>query len=142
MKTKRDVAMLILMNKEGKFLLQHRAEHLERWPGIWGLFGGGIEEGETPEEGFMREIREELSYRVENPRLLLSEDFDGKYAFGKKYLFTCVHDESQEICLCAESQAYGWFNLDEIKNLKDTRIHESDFANIVKILENPKLYKL
>lgn len=142
MKTKRDVAMLILKNKEGKFLLQHRAEHLERWPGIWGLFGGGIEEGETPEEGFLREIREELGYNAENPRLLLSEEFDGKHSFGMKHLFTCVHDESQELCLCAESQAYGWFNLDEIENIKDTNIHKSDFANIKKIMQNPELYDL
>lgn len=30
------------------------------WQGKVGFFGGGLEEGETPEEGALREIREEL----------------------------------------------------------------------------------
>ena len=133
---KRDVAILMLFNKEGKVLLQHRAEHLERWPGYWGFFGGGIDEGETPEEGFKREIMEELGYRVEKPELLLQEEYGGQHGYyGMKYVYTCEHDETQEFKLCYESQGYGWFGLEEIEKLKDNRLHSEDYQSIMRIIE-------
>lgn len=33
------------------------------FPGCWGFFGGSIDEGETPEEAFRRELFEEIGYR-------------------------------------------------------------------------------
>lgn len=138
MKTKRDVAMLILKNKEGKFLLQHRAEHLERWPGKWGFFGGGIDEGETPEEGFKREIWEELGYKVNNPCLLHRIEYSGVDYFGERFLFTCELDESQEFSLCSESQALGWFDIEEIKNQEKLILNKFDYENIMRLIDDVK----
>ncbi len=61
------VAIAILYQK-GRFLLQLRDDI----PGIlyrghWGLFGGHIESGETPEEALKRELLEEISYAVRSP---------------------------------------------------------------------------
>ncbi|MCB0884624.1 MAG: NUDIX domain-containing protein [Propionibacteriaceae bacterium] len=39
-------------------------------PGLWQLPGGGLEQGETPSEGVMREIMEESSQRVRISRLI------------------------------------------------------------------------
>ena len=39
-------------------------------PGLWQLPGGGLERGETPSEGVMREIMEESSQRVRISRLI------------------------------------------------------------------------
>lgn len=33
------------------------------FPGCWGFFGGSIDEGETPEDAFRRELFEEIGYR-------------------------------------------------------------------------------
>jgi 8-oxo-dGTP pyrophosphatase MutT (NUDIX family) len=44
------------------FYLQKRDENAERSPGLFGFFGGGIEEGESVDEAMMREIKEELNY--------------------------------------------------------------------------------
>lgn len=126
-KTKRDIALLIIINKEGKLLLQHRSEHLERWPGYWGFFGGGIEEGETPEEGLKREIHEELGYRVENHKLLLEQDFVGKNHWGVRYIYACEHDESQEFILCSESQGCDWYHVNDLDGIK---LHREDYKTI------------
>ena len=43
-------------------------------PGRWGLFGGALTDGETPACGLTRELYEELSIRVPQPRLLWTVD--------------------------------------------------------------------
>lgn len=56
---------LAMVEKDGQWLLQLR-DDLE-WivaPGCWGLFGGHMEPGETPEEALRRELLEEISWRA------------------------------------------------------------------------------
>ena len=57
----------ILMNGDGRILLQHRDDNPNiRYPGHWALFGGSIEDGESPYAAAGREILEETGYNVEN----------------------------------------------------------------------------
>ncbi|MDH4247734.1 MAG: NUDIX domain-containing protein [Deltaproteobacteria bacterium] len=51
---------LALVRRRGKVLMIRRADSLARLPGYWGLPGGVLEQGESPCEGAMRELREEL----------------------------------------------------------------------------------
>ncbi len=59
----------LIVDAEGRFLLQHRDDKPEiAHPGLWGSFGGRVEphetdQRETPEEGFLRELREELCWQ-------------------------------------------------------------------------------
>jgi 8-oxo-dGTP diphosphatase len=58
-----EVAVCILYTSDDRFLLQLRDEVPNIiYPGCWGLFGGHIEAGETPEIAVVREIQEEISY--------------------------------------------------------------------------------
>lgn len=57
---KRDVS-LIFFYRNDKILVQDR-RNLRKLGELWGFFGGKIEDGETPEEGLVREVKEELSY--------------------------------------------------------------------------------
>jgi 8-oxo-dGTP diphosphatase len=54
---------ICLLYREGKLLMQLR-DNIPTilYPGIWGLFGGHIEAGETPEIAVVREIFEEITY--------------------------------------------------------------------------------
>lgn len=54
---------LALLERDGLWLLQLR-DDIEGIvaPGCWGLFGGHLEPGESPEEGLRRELQEEISY--------------------------------------------------------------------------------
>ncbi|MFM2304558.1 MAG: hypothetical protein RLZZ135_1970 [Cyanobacteriota bacterium] len=61
-----EVALAILPS-DGKFLMQLR-DNIPTilYPGLWGLFGGHIEAGETPEIAVEREVMEEIGYQVTN----------------------------------------------------------------------------
>jgi 8-oxo-dGTP diphosphatase len=63
-----EVAIAILPY-EGKFLMQLR-DNIPTilYPGLWGLFGGHIEAGETPEIAVEREIMEEIGYQIKDPK--------------------------------------------------------------------------
>ena len=63
-----EVAIAILPY-DGKFLMQLR-DNIPTilYPGLWGLFGGHIEAGETPEVAVEREIFEEIGYQIREPQ--------------------------------------------------------------------------
>ena len=78
MKKIRPQCGLLIENAKGEILLQLRDDKpgLE-YPNCWGTFGGQVEEGETPQEALIREIREELDYDVERPELYRVYSFEG-----------------------------------------------------------------
>lgn len=53
---------------EVAFYLQKRDAHAKRSPNLFGMFGGGLESNETPQEALMREVQEELTYVPQAPR--------------------------------------------------------------------------
>ncbi|MCT7949107.1 NUDIX hydrolase [Ancylothrix sp. C2] len=57
------VALAILYNKNGQFLMQLR-DNIPTivHPGKWSFFGGHLEPGEVPAEGVKRELLEEIGY--------------------------------------------------------------------------------
>jgi len=70
----KEIAQIIFEDDYGEILLYLR----DNKPGIpfpqhWDLFGGHVEEGETPEQALLREIKEELNIELED------------YKFFRKY---------------------------------------------------------
>jgi len=56
-----DAAVALLVLEDGRYLMQQRDQKPGIfYPGHWGLFGGGIESGETAEMALRRELHEEL----------------------------------------------------------------------------------
>ena len=58
------VGVFAVIEREGRYLLAHRNDI--DW---WNLVGGGLEYGETVEEGLAREVREEVGADIEMVRL-------------------------------------------------------------------------
>jgi 8-oxo-dGTP diphosphatase len=54
---------------DGNFLMQLR-DNIPTIlsPGLWGLFGGHLEVGETPEIAVEREVLEEIGYQMQDPK--------------------------------------------------------------------------
>jgi len=114
----RDVSVLILYTLTGHILLQHRTDDAVRLPGYWAFFGGGIEQGENPTEALKREILEELSHLVQNPKFLLAQTFseEGNDYDNTKYVF--VEEYQGQSLQLGEGQAMGWFLPHETHALK------------------------
>ena len=55
---------------DGKVLLVKRSPQRQFYPNVWDLFGGHVEEGESPEDASRREALEELQVEIESPRFL------------------------------------------------------------------------
>jgi 8-oxo-dGTP pyrophosphatase MutT (NUDIX family) len=55
----RRIASVVLVDPRGWLLLQERDEHPRVDPEMWSPVGGGIDEGESDEEGALRELEEE-----------------------------------------------------------------------------------
>ena len=73
------VVGLILL-EDGRYLMQKRSQLPGIfYPGHWGLFGGGVEPGETAEAALVRELREELAM----------EGFDATYFTEFTFDFGC-----------------------------------------------------
>ena len=54
---------LAMLQREGRWLMQLRDEiPTIVAPGCWGLFGGHLDPGETPEQALRRELLEEISW--------------------------------------------------------------------------------
>jgi 8-oxo-dGTP diphosphatase len=54
---------LAMLGREGRWLLQLRDDIAGIVaPGTWGLFGGHLDPGETPEQALRRELMEELAW--------------------------------------------------------------------------------
>jgi 8-oxo-dGTP diphosphatase len=68
----RRISKAIFYNKD-KFLIQQRDSHLNKYPNIWTLFGGNINNNESPEECLKREMLEELNYQIHDVKLLFTK---------------------------------------------------------------------
>jgi 8-oxo-dGTP pyrophosphatase MutT (NUDIX family) len=67
---------VMLVDAQGRVLLQERDEHAPIDPDRWGLSGGHLEPGEDPESGAYREVEEETGVRLEPGTLELFETFE------------------------------------------------------------------
>jgi 8-oxo-dGTP pyrophosphatase MutT (NUDIX family) len=113
------VANVALIDQNNKILLLKRSRNLKQ-PEYWGLVGGLVDAGETPESAAIREVTEETGMDI-SP-IELSDAY--KFLIEKE-------DENIEICLfksvvkvpieitldAYEHSEYRWFDLDEISNI-------------------------
>ena len=67
----RSFACVILVDPEGRVLLQERDGNAPIDPDTWGMPGGHLEPGEQPETGAYRELREETGLRLSPGTLTL-----------------------------------------------------------------------
>ena len=70
------VAALLVL-EDGRYIMQLRDDIASIWyPGHWGLFGGGVDDGEDEIAALRRELWEELELKVGEPRHFATLDYD------------------------------------------------------------------
>ena len=112
----------ILQVADGRYLLQKR-DNIEGifYPGFWGLFGGGIEPGESPEAGLRRELKEELAIEVDDISLFSRTVLDFEFAgYGEcvRWTFTAVLPTSDIASLTlGEGAGLSYFTAAEVLGL-------------------------
>jgi 8-oxo-dGTP pyrophosphatase MutT (NUDIX family) len=60
------LASALLRTHDGNFIMFRRAYHKTLFPGLFGAVGGCVQSGETYQEGFAREVLEEIGINVHN----------------------------------------------------------------------------
>jgi 8-oxo-dGTP diphosphatase len=111
----KNVAVLILYDKESKILLQHRTKDAPTYPDYWAFFGGGIEAGESAEQSVRRESFEELGYELTAPRLFVAQRFAHRGSEHTKHVF--VEQYSRATLILGVGQAMGRFLAAETRAL-------------------------
>lgn len=112
------VALIILYDSNLRFLLQHRSDDAPVLPGYWALFGGSIDETETPLEAVRREAREELGVSLNKPPLVHEQRFREGKLTGRIYVFIQNFSADRKSIKLNEGQAMGWYSLYETRGLK------------------------
>ena len=105
--------------KDGKVLMLKRPDRCHSFPGMWSLVSGKIEEGESPEEAAVREIREETGISVGKP----SASMDPVYVREGDTLWQVYPFKFEvpgaEPVLNEENEGFKWVSRDEV-SLMDT----------------------
>jgi 8-oxo-dGTP pyrophosphatase MutT (NUDIX family) len=78
------LAVVILVDRRGHLLLQHRDEHAPRAAGQWGLVGGHVEDGEDFDTAVHRELTEETGVVAAPDQLELWREDEFEYSDGHR----------------------------------------------------------
>jgi 8-oxo-dGTP pyrophosphatase MutT (NUDIX family) len=105
---------------EDRFALQLRDGKAPKWPNRWGLFGGGIEPGESSLMAVVREIREELELDVSGAQHLMD--------IGPVRIFVSDVTRGWAGHVLHEGEAAGLFTIDQAMRLELNEITAAALA--------------
>jgi 8-oxo-dGTP pyrophosphatase MutT (NUDIX family) len=108
-------ATALLVDRKGRFLLQHRDDKPDiANPGMWGSFGGEVEAHETPEHGFLREMDEELGWRPARYEFVNAYPFEEGGSAVLVYVYAALVDVPESSLVLGEGQGLGLFAPDAL----------------------------
>ena len=127
------VVMVVIRNSKGEFLMQKRAVTKG---GDWGVTGGHPKSGETPIEGIITEVKEELGLNFSNEHFILYDSgCDGKDCY-KMYLVNKDIDLNNITIQKEELTEVKWFSMDQLKHMVDTHeLNENQISCFVKVCD-------
>lgn len=125
------VVMVVIRNSKGEFLMQKRVESKG---GDWGVTGGHPKSGETPIEGIITEVKEELGLDFSKEKFIeYDSGCDGKDCY--KMYFVNKDIEINDITIQEdELSEVKWFSMDELKHMVDTHeLNDDQISCFIKV---------
>lgn len=115
---------ILLKNNQGKYLLMCRSA--KKYPEVgskWDIVGGRIDPGITLLDNLKMEVMEETGLEiVGEPKLISAQDIlriEGKHVVRLTY----TGNADGDVVISDEAEKFGWFTLEEIKNLEPMDIY-------------------
>ena len=100
---------VVIFDEEGRLLILLRPKTVRWGAGKWALPGGHIEEGEQPIDAAIREVREETTLKISNPKQFHISD-NGEVV----YFVTRVTDTA--VTIDFEHDDFAWVYPEELTN--------------------------
>lgn len=131
------VVMIAIQNSNGEFLMQKRVESKG---GDWGVTGGHPKHGETPKQGIITEVKEELGLDISNHEIIEFErGCDGKDCYIMYYTKMNLDIDKLNIQLDELSEV-RWFSVEKLQQMVDIGELNKDqvefFIKCVEFLKN------
>lgn len=130
---------LCYIEKDGKYLMLHRTkkendENRDKWIGV----GGKFEEGESPEECMLREVREETGLNLEKWRFRGIVTFVSD-VWGTEYMHLFTSDSFSGALKQCDEGVLEWVSKDAVISLP---IWEGDKIFLRLLAENAPFFSL
>ena len=125
------VVMVVIRNSKGEFLMQKRVASKG---GDWGVTGGHPKSGETPMEGIITEVKEELGLDFSKENFIeYDSGCDGKDCY-KMYFVTKDININDITIQQEELSEVRWFTMDELKGMVNSgELNEDQIACFNKV---------
>ena len=118
------VATALLFDRNNFLLIYLRDNKPEiSFPNHWDLFGGQVEENETPEQALVRELKEELNLHITDFAFYKTFESTNEQKPNTKFVFVVRTEKAVEELTLYEGQYLKAISLNERSNYK--------FANIL-----------
>ena len=115
-------ASVALVVYQDKVLLMLRDDFPHIYcPNTWGMIGGGIDAGETPDQALIREAKEEANIEVKEYNLIkAAPHVKDTGRMNYLYVIKLSDADAKNVRLGDEGQKLEFFTLAEMKNLEVT----------------------
>lgn len=97
-------------------------------PNHFAFWGGGCEEGETPEQGLVREAKEELGIDLDSKQAELFNHYEFLGSIKNVYLFTPEKDWEKSHVI-GEGDYGQWFRISEALQREDIILEDKVVLN-------------
>ena len=125
------VVMVVIRNSNGEFLMQKRSITKG---GDWGVTGGHPKSGETPIEGIISEVKEELGLDFSNEEFVEFDSGCDEKDCYKMYLVNKDIDLNDITIQIEELSEVKWFTMSKLKEMvKNGELNENQIACFTKV---------
>lgn len=125
-------SIVFFHTKDGHVLLQDR-KNIPLDDSDWGFFGGLHEQGETPEQALVREIKEELDFDMSHHVHVHSFESPRNEGTFEGHVFAAELPENfEEVFTVQEGDGMKLYHVNELDTVKFSELHEEITKPLVK----------